>query len=323
MLELDSLYRDLDRIGLAGWCEDLAPLLAERLAPSAHGHLEAWKNVVLALPAAQEPCVHSVDDAVEIRGPHLAHIDRETTRQLLMKLNPWRKGPFRIQDIELDAEWRSDLKWNRVISSIDSLDSKAILDVGCGNGYYAFRMLGEGATCVVGIDPTLLFVCQFAAIKRMSGVTSAHVLPLRLHELPSLVGVFDATFSMGVIYHQREPLEHLGQLRQTLRPGGQLILETLVLPGDELDVLQPVDRYARMRNVWHVPTVAALTTWLREVNFKNIRIVDVSVTATTEQRSTEWMPFESLAESLHPNDPTQTIEGLPGPRRALVVCTAP
>ena len=43
---------------------------------------------------------------------------------------------------------------------------KRVLDVGCGNGYYARRLLGAGAAAVVGVDPTLLFSRQSAAFDR-------------------------------------------------------------------------------------------------------------------------------------------------------------
>jgi tRNA (mo5U34)-methyltransferase len=78
-----------------------------------------------------------------------------------------------------------------------------------------------------------------------------------------------------------------------------------------------------MRNVWHLPTVTALQDWLQKAGFLEIRLVDVTVTTTDEQRSTEWMPFESLAEALDPGDPGRTIEGWPAPRRALLVSRAP
>lgn len=237
-----------------------------------------------------------------------------------MALTPWRKGPFRIQGIGLDTEWRSNLKWDRLHDQITPLGGRTILDVGCGNGYYACRMRAGDARLVVGIDPTLLFVCQFAALRKMSGIASVHVLPLRLHELPERSAIFDTTFSMGVLYHQRNPHDHLRQLRDTLRDGGELVLETLVLPGPRKQVLQPEDRYARMRNVWHLPTVKSLSEWLQDAGFQNIRVIDVNRTTTDEQRSTEWMPFESLAEALLPDDPMTTIEGLPAPTRAVVVC---
>jgi tRNA (mo5U34)-methyltransferase len=164
---------------------------------------------------------------------------------------------------------------------------------------------------------------EFLAINHFMTVPSVVVLPLRLDELPAARNLFDTTFSMGVLSHQREPLKHLQALRTTLRPGGELVLETLVLPGAESEVRQPVDRYARMRNVWHLPTAMAVEDWLRQAEFRDIRLIDVTATTVLEQRSSEWMPFQSLAEALDPDDPGLTIEGLPAPTRALFTCTLP
>lgn len=321
MLNLAALFADLEDVGLDSWQQALATLLQRRIAPGAHGHLEDWQEIIDRLPAADGHCVNPHPEAIDISGPHLAAMKPDELRQLLMALAPWRKGPFRIQGIGLDAEWRSNLKWDRFHDKIASLDGRTILDVGCGNGYYACRMHAAGARRVVGIDPTLLFVCQFAALRKMSGISSVHVLPLRLHELPGNPAVFDTTFSMGVLYHQRRPHDHLRQLRDTLRDGGELVLETLILPGTHREVMQPENRYARMRNVWHLPTIRSLSGWLRDAGFEDIRVLDVTRTTTDEQHSTDWMPFESLAEALLPDDPMTTIEGLPAPTRAVIACT--
>ena len=160
----------------------------------------------------------------------------------------------------IDAEWRSDLKWQRVEGAIESLAGRRVLDVGCGNGYYALRMADAGADAVLGIDPTLLYVMQFLAVTAHLPSRPVAVLPLRLHELPEACHAFDTTFSMGVLYHQRSPLDHLRQLRSTLRAGGQLVLETIFVPGEESYACTPADRYARMKNVWLLPTVSELTT---------------------------------------------------------------
>jgi tRNA (mo5U34)-methyltransferase len=320
MLDFDTLFRDLDDIGLGTWREPLESVLRVRLADGVHGHLAEWREIVRQLPAAQSMSVSPAPDAIVLSGEHLSSADAGQVRKLLQGLVPWRKGPFRIQNIELDAEWRSDLKWNRIKDHISPLAGRNVLDVGSGNGYYAFRMLSAGAAHVIGIDPGVLFVCQFLALKKMAGIQAVHVLPLRLQDLPSASGVFDTTFSMGVLYHQRDPHAHLAQLRESLRPGGELVLETLVLPGHENEVIEPGNRYARMRNVWHLPTVTALESWLRQAGFAGIQVLGVSTTTTDEQRTTAWMPFESLAEALDPDDPTRTIEGLPAPARAIVTC---
>jgi tRNA (mo5U34)-methyltransferase len=239
-----------------------------------------------------------------------------------MGLHPWRKGPLQLDDIVIDTEWRSDWKWARVQHALDPLDGRRVLDVGSGNGYYALEMRRAGAAIVIGVDPTLLFAMQFLAINVFARDRGVFVLPCRLEETPPANKVFDTTFSMGVLYHQRDPLVHLEHLRSTLRPGGQLVLETLFLPGDAMRAETPDGRYARMRNVWLLPTVPQLVAWLQESGFATIEVVDTSITTTDEQRSTDWMRFESLREALDPENPEKTIEGWPAPRRVVVTARA-
>lgn len=292
----------LEKLQLGHWLEPLQALQKERFSASAHGDYERWRAVVAQLRSASN--------------------DAER-RALLLQLAPWRKGPFDIGGVHIDAEWRSDLKWRRVEDAIATLTGRRVLDVGCGNGYYALRMAESGAAAVLGIDPTLLYVMQFLAVTAQLPAKPVAVLPLRLHELPDACHAFDTTFSMGVLYHQRSPLEHLRQLRGTLRRGGQLVLETIFLPGEESRACTPPDRYARMKNVWLLPSLAELCTWLRRSGFREIEVVDTSITTSEEQRSTEWMSFESLADALDPDDPTRTVEGWPAPRRVVVTATAP
>jgi len=302
MFDYDRVRRVLRQLRLDGWFGSLEPLLRERLSPAAHGDFGTWQAVLDALPSADAP---------------------ERRRELLLRLAPWRKGPFDLGGVHVDAEWRSDRKWARVSGAIAPLDGRRVLDVGCGNGYYALRMREAGAAAVLGIDPTLLYVMQFLAITCFVDAPGIAVLPLRLHELPETPHAFDTAFSMGVLYHQRDPLDHLRQLRGMLRTGGQLVLETLFLPGTEAFARTPPDRYARMKNIWLLPTIPELVTWLERSGYRAIDVVDTSATTTREQRATEWMPFESLADALDPDDPAQTIEGWPAPRRVVVTAIAP
>ena len=297
-----TLARVLGILQLDHWLEPLAALADERVSESAHGDFERWRDAVAGLPSATS--------------------DAER-RDLLMQLAPWRKGPFDVGGVHIDAEWRSDLKWQRVAGGIEPLEGRRVLDVGCGNGYYALRMADAGAAAVLGIDPTLLYVMQFLAVTAYLERPPVSVLPLRLQELPDACHAFDTTFSMGVLYHQRSPLDHLRQLRATLRPGGQLVLETIFIPGEESYACTPAERYARMKNVWLLPTLAELSTWLRRTGFRDVEIIDTAVTTVAEQRSTEWMTFESLADALDPEDPTRTVEGWPAPRRVVLTAATP
>jgi tRNA (mo5U34)-methyltransferase len=128
---------------------------------------------------------------------------------------------------------------------------------------------------------------------------------------------------MGVLYHRRSPLDHILQLKNQLVSGGELILETLVIEGDENAVLVPMDRYAQMRNVYFFPSAKALKVWLEKSGFENVRIVDENTTSIGEQRTTDWMTHNSLPDYLDPNDPSKTVEGHPAPRRAVLVATKP
>ena len=248
--------------------------------------------------------------------------------QTLAQLHPWRKGPWRVHDIQLDTEWRSDWKWQRLLPHLPSLKDQRVLDVGSGNGYYGWQMLNAGARSVIGIDPTVLFVFQHAAMNYLLAPLypgqSNSVLPLRLEDLPPPDTdqnlPFDCVFSMGVLYHRRDHLAHLQQLRDQLRPGGTLVLETLVC---ETEDLVPKGRYARMRNVHLVPRPQTVSSWLRELGFTDCEALDISPTSVDEQRSTTWMTFESLADALDPKDPTLTIEGHPAPVRASFVAHWP
>ena len=203
------------------------------------------------------------------------------------------------------------------------LEGLRVLDVGCGNGYYGWRMLGAGAALVIGIDPSVLYCMQHQAVNRLIGDHRNQVLPLALEALPEAysAGRFDAAFSMGVLYHRRDPLEHLRRIERCLVPGGVLVIESLCVDGPE--TLVPGGRYARMRNVWHVPAERQLVHWMSECGFRDIRFVDTTVTTTAEQRSTAWMRFDSLAEALDPADATRTVEGHPAPRRCLLTARKP
>lgn len=303
MLDFDALWRHCEAAGLGHWRAALDELLRTRLSDSYHGDFARWRATLETLQRCD-----------------IAETD--TIRQALLALAPWRKGPFDVAGITIDSEWQSDLKWARLKDKIAPLAGRRVLDVGCGNGYYALQMSAAGADLVVGVDPTLLYVMQFLAVTAFRPVDNVFVLPVRGEELPPDDRAFDTCFSMGVLYHQRSPLTHLRELRGMLRPGGQLVLETIFLPGDDASAATPPDRYARMRNVWLLPTVPELVNWLRRSDYSEINIINQSVTETSEQRTTAWMPFESLAEALDPENPALTVEGWPAPRRVMVLAIA-
>lgn len=311
---------------LHSWVERLPDQIAQGLSPARWGDLPQWEAALDALPRWQATKMDFAD-SVSLYQPAdmtgtIAEVDLATLRETLMRLHPWRKGPFHLFGLPLDTEWRSDWKWDRVVPHLADLRDRLVLDVGCGNGYHCWRMLGAGARRVIGIDPSPRFVYQFQAIKHFTGDQPVDVLPLGIEALPEKLQAFDTVFSMGVFYHRRSPLDHLRELKDCLRPGGQLVLETLLIKGGEGQVLVPEGRYAKMPNVWFLPSAATLLSWLRKCGFRNPRLVDESITSVDEQRSTEWMTFESLRDFLDPTDLSRTAEGHPAPRRGVFVAEA-
>ena len=310
---------------LHAWANQFPALIDTQLNPKRCGEFHTWQA---ALQQLKFDAVSQLDlsaDSIRIgQVSDLTNAQHAALPSQLMAMHPWRKGPFEIFGHHLDCEWRSDWKWSRLVPHITDLKNKLVLDVGGGNGYFGWRMLGAGARLVIGIDPTPLFNWQWQLmrqwIKQAEPQQDRHlVLPLAMEQLPEKLAAFDTVFSMGVLYHRRSPLDHLQQLKQALKPGGELVLETLVLDGPAGMSLLPAERYAQMRNVWFIPSVATLEQWLARLGFNHIRCVDITTTTTDEQRSTPWMQFDSLKNFLDTDDASKTIEGYPAPTRAIIL----
>ncbi|MFB4339170.1 tRNA 5-methoxyuridine(34)/uridine 5-oxyacetic acid(34) synthase CmoB [Pantoea sp. CS_6] len=322
MIDFGRFYQQIAVGPLAKWLEVLPAQISEWQRENLHGHFRDWYKSLEYLPQL-EPQRLDLLHSVSVDRDDISDRHRQGIEKLLRNLMPWRKGPYSLYGTEINTEWRSDWKWDRVLPHISSLAGRTVLDVGCGSGYHMWRMIGAGAHLVVGIDPMQLFLCQFEAVRKLlNDDRRAHLLPLGIEQLPVLQA-FDTVFSMGVLYHRRSPLDHLMQLKNQLVSGGELVLETLVIEGDVNQVLVPGERYAQMRNVYFIPSAEALKSWLEKCGFVDVRIVDFAVTTTDEQRRTDWMTSESLAEFLDPADSSKTVEGYPAPLRAVLVATKP
>lgn len=313
---IPDFRQQLHNTELAEWMERISPQYNARLQPDSQRNFPDWLSALDALPQKTGSNVDLNSNAITTTAE--MNFDTEAARAALHKLTPWRKGPFDLHGIYIDCEWRCDWKWERLSPHVD-LQDKTILDVGCGNGYYSLRMLGAGARQVIGLDTSLLFCTQFQAITRFTNEHRATVLPLGVETLTDNPFRFECIFSMGVLYHRRQPDEHLKLLHDNLHSGGELILETLILHGHEPLEMIPQDRYANMRNVWSVPSLPALMQQLDIAGFSSAACIDITRTTISEQRPTDWMPYKSLTDALDPQDSSLTIEGHPGPLRAVII----
>ena len=320
MLDYTSFYQQLKSTPLSVWLDQLPSQVDQAMQSKRWGDLPQWLDVYNQMPGVKPSTIDLNSNYVTIGEDK--DCDPQTQKEieeLLRKLHPWRKGPFNLFGVEVETEWRSDMKWDRLKNHIAPLENRMILDIGCGNGYHCWRMAGLNPKLVVGVDPTMLYVIQFHIMQKYIQNSAITLLPLGIDDLPDNMPHFDTVFSMGLLYHRRAPFDHLLQLKSLLRENGELVLETLVIEGEKGEVLSPEGRYAKMPNVWFIPSVSTLESWLERMGFSDIRLIDVTQTASEEQRATDWMGFQSLKDFLDPNDPKKTIEGYPAPKRAIFI----
>ncbi len=324
MINLQPLYQTLSALKADQWVDLIPRQYTQALDIKSNGHASSWLETIAQLIDRTPTVIDLNSGLIKIGDSSDLQIpERSLLLQQLKEFHPWRKGPYELFGIHVDTEWRSDWKWDRLKKHITPLDNRFVLDVGCGNGYHCWRMLGAGAKMVVGVDPLLLNMIQFQVIKKLAGDVPVYVMPIGVEKIPANTHVFDTVFSMGVLYHRRSPIDHILELKGCLQPGGELVLETLIIDGKNGAVLIPEGRYAKMRNVWFLPSCETLICWLKRCGFKNCRVIDVSTTTIEEQRSTEWMQFNSLVDFLDPQNSNLTCEGLPAPKRAIFLANAP
>ncbi|MBI2518914.1 MAG: tRNA 5-methoxyuridine(34)/uridine 5-oxyacetic acid(34) synthase CmoB [Bdellovibrio sp.] len=263
------------------------------------------------------PYACSVSDGVVNIGSSgdFCDSDQKKCLEMARTLSPWRKGPFTLFGQRIDAEWRSDMKWERLRPFLPGLKDAVILDIGCNNGHYLFQMAEHHPRLALGIDPVDQYYAQYQFLQYFKSNPRTQMELLGVDELRFFQQVFDVVFSMGVIYHHPHPLLQLEYIRQSLRPHGKLILETMTIPGMADYCLFPKDRYAQMRNVWFVPTKETVFNWLDRSGFKDIQLIFDAKLTCEEQRVTEWSTFRSLSDYLHPDLPDLTVEGYPAPWR--------
>lgn len=272
-------------------------------------------------PNIQAKEIHFSKDEITIGTENEITLEEKSKILNVAKtLGPWKKGPFRIFGELIDGEWRCDLKWNRIAPYVDSMKDKTILDIGCNNGYFMFKMAQHAPKYTLGIDPSPRVYSQFQFLQNFIKSPTIEMSLLGVENLSHFRESFDIIFSMGIIYHHKNPIEQLIQIKNIMKKNGQLILETLGVDSNESFALFPEDRYAKMRNIWFIPTLQCLINWAKKAKFKDIQVISSTPLTDDEQRVTPWSGPVSLKDFLHPKDKTKTIEGHRAPYRLSISC---
>ena len=151
---------------------------------------------------------------------------------------------------------------------------------------------------------------------------------------------FDVLFCLGVLYHRSDVFATLKSLANALDFGGVAFVDTLIVEIEDILQLNGVDKsimcalhnngqlaniefvlspkktYAKMRNVFFVPSMSAFLGWCERCGFVDVEVLGIVPTTTEEQRKTKWITSLSLESFLDKNDSTRTNEGYPAPKRA-------
>jgi tRNA (mo5U34)-methyltransferase len=262
------------------------------------------------------------NDVVTIgRKNEISQQDHILVENVLRGFMPWRKGPFRIFDIDIDAEWRSERKWDRMQPELPELKNKIIADIGCNNGYYMFRMVPYKPQFVLGFEPYLQHYYTFNTLNTFSCQDNLAIELLGIEHLPLFTDCFDVLFCLGILYHRQSPIDSLRDIFTSLKPGGTVIIESQAIPGESPLALFPEKTYAKVPGTWFVPTASCLENWLTRCGFSKVHQFCMHPMSNREQRKTDWMTFESYDDFIDPTDPMQTVEGYPAPWRVFFTAT--
>ncbi|EKD39224.1 MAG: hypothetical protein ACD_75C00470G0002 [uncultured bacterium] len=244
--------------------------------------------------------------------------ERLSITEHLKAFMPWRKGPFSVFGVDIDAEWRSERKWQRLVPALPDLSDKVIADIGCNNGYYMFRMTAARPRLVIGFEPSVQHYYCFKALNAMARCPALGIDLLGVEHLPLFASCFDVVFLMGVIYHRPSPIDTLRDILTALKPGGKLILESQAIPGELPVALFPDETYAKVPGTYFVPTGPCLVNWLKKAGFTAVELFCSHPMSSLEQRRTDWMSFESYEDFIDRSNSTLTVEGYPAPWRIFV-----
>ena len=262
---------------------------------------------------------YSEDTIIIGKGSEITNQERNQLTKELKTFIPWRKGPFSLFDIVIDAEWQSYQKWNRLLPHLSAMEGKIICDIGCNNGYYLYKIAHHKPDFVLGIDPTYVFKLTFDYLQKFAQEENLKYELMGFQELVFFKQAFDIIFCMGIVYHHKNPLDILEICKYALKPGGTLVLESLSIPGEEPIALFPEGRYAHIKGIWFIPTHVCIKNWLKKLGYASIHFVSHQEMSETEQQTTQWAPYPSFSEALDSQDKRITKEGYPRAYRSIYI----
>jgi len=172
------------------------------------------------------------------------------------------------------------------------LSGKSVLDVGCNGGFYSVEAKRRGAKRVLGVDAQRKHIRQALFVRQVLGLDIEY-RRMDVYELdPRVIGEFDITLALGLVYHLKHLVLGLEKLYCVTRE--LLIVETAIIPLEQTPppFVQALGRFEQTLHPlacvensasgpeavfnWFLPSPAALKALLENVGFEDVTIAHVS-----------------------------------------------
>lgn len=159
----------------------------------------------------------------------------------------------------------------RLINAARIDSGHTVLDVGCGTGGFTLAIATETAATLIGVDKAPQFVA-FATERASSGNLSVEFLHADATALPFPDESVDRVLLSLVLHQLDEPHRAVREAFRVSRPTG-IVLVRSISPDDA--VVRVPERFVpsmATADARRMPTIAALTTMLREAGFARLDV---------------------------------------------------
>jgi ubiquinone/menaquinone biosynthesis C-methylase UbiE len=136
--------------------------------------------------------------------------------------------------------------------SLAPLAGKRVVDIGCGPGTLARRLVDAGAR-VTGIDPGAA-----ALARARDAVPEARFEAATGEALPFPDASFDGAVMLNSLHHVPDPAAALAEAARVLAPGGLLVVVEPLAEGSFFDALRPIEDETAIRAAAQDAIAAAL-----------------------------------------------------------------
>lgn len=145
----------------------------------------------------------------------------------------------------------------------EDLTGKAVLDIGCYDGFFSFEAEKRGALRVSAVDKTLSSGFMFAH-KELNSKVMFSDIDL---EYRKLIFAADIVLSYGVLYHLKSPLKHIYEL--VYATNEMCLLETAISNETNVPVLEYRPNFENDATNYFYPNKAFIELASKEAGFKS------------------------------------------------------